>query len=87
MGFCRHDLKAAALPYHSRRGSDKHSQMAANIVQAFVVLDTSDLIPGIYCEATDLLQVPSLSLDPVSKNVETNTLSLQNLVSKIDRQK
>ena len=85
--FCRHDLEAASLPYHTRRGTDRRSQMAANlddIVQAFVVLDSSDLIPGIYCEATDLLQVPSLSLDPVSEKVETNTLSLQNLVSKID---
>ena len=85
--YCRQDLEAAGLPYHSRRGSDRRSQMAANlddIVQAFVVLDSSDLIPGIYCEATDLLQVPSLSLDPISEKVETNTLSLQDLVSKID---
>ena len=84
---CRQDLEAAGLPYHSRRDSDRRSQIAANlddIVQAFVVLDSSDLIPGIYCEATDLLQVPSLSLDPISEKVETNTLSLQDLVSKID---
>ena len=32
------------------------------ILQAIVALDSTDLIPGIYCEATDLLRIPSLSL-------------------------
>ena len=71
----------------SRRDSDKHSQLAADlgdILQAFVTLDSSDTIPEIYCEATDLLRVPSLSLDPVSEQVQTNTQALHNLTSKIE---
>ena len=55
-----------------------------DILQSFVALDSSNFIPGIYCEATDLLRVPSLSLDPISETVEMNTLSLQELASKID---
>ena len=71
--------------HHSRRGFDQRSQLVANLddmlLQSFVALDTSDLIPGIYCEATDLLRVPSVS---ISEKVETNTLSLQELASKIE---
>ena len=84
--YCRKDLEAAGIAYHIRRGSDKRSQLAANVddlAEAFVALDSSDLIPGIYCEATDLLRIPSLSLDPVSEKVETNTLSLNDLVAKV----
>ena len=85
--YCRKDLEAAGIAYHIRRGSDKRSQLAANVddlAEAFVALDSSDLIPGIYCEATDLLRIPSLSFDPVSEKVETNTLSLNDLVAKVD---
>ena len=86
--YCRKDLEAAGNAYHIRRGSDKRSQLAANVddlAEAFIALDSSDLIPGIYCEATDLLRIPSLlSLDPVSEKVETNTLSLNDLVAKVD---
>ena len=85
--YCSQDLEAAGITHHSRRGSDKRSQLAANvddIIQAFVALDSADLIPGIYCEATELLRIPSLSLDPISERVETNTLSLKDLVVKID---
>ena len=49
-----------------------------------MALDSTDLIPGIYCEAPDLLRIPSLSLDPISENIETNTLSLKDLAVKID---
>ena len=77
----------ALLSFHSRRDSDKRSQLAADlddILQAIVTLDSSDTIPEIYCEATDLLRVPSLSLDPVSEQVQTNTQALHNLISKIE---
>ena len=85
--YCRKDLEAAGITYHVRHGSDKFSQLAANVddlTEAFVALDSSDLIPGIYCETTDLFRIPSLSLDPVSEKVETNTLSLNDLVAKVD---
>ena len=84
--YCRKYLEAAGIAYHIKRGCDKRSQLAANVddlAEAFVALDSSDLIPGIYCEATDLLRIPSLSLDPVSEKVETNTLSLNDLVAKV----
>ena len=44
-----------------------------------------DLIPSIYCEALELLRIPFLNLDPISKKIESNTHSLHNLVSKIER--
>ena len=50
-----------------------------------MVLDSSDLIPPIYCEATDLLKIPSLSLDPISEKIQSNTLSLQDLATKIEQ--
>ena len=85
---CKLDLEAAGLVYHIRRGSDRRSQISANlddIIQAFLVLDSSDLIPPIYCEATDLLKIPSLSLDPISEKIQSNTLSLQDLATKIEQ--
>ena len=65
---CEHDLLSAGLLFHSRRDSDKRSSPAANwddILQAFDFLDSSDLIPHIFCQALDLLTIPSLSPDPV----------------------
>ena len=56
-----------------------------DIIQTFLVLDSSDLIPPIYCEATDLLKIPSLSLDPISEKIQSNTLSLQDLATKIEQ--
>ena len=85
--YCRQELEAAGIIYHARRGSDKRCQLVANIddiLEAFVALVSTDLIPGIYCEATDLLRIPSLSLDPISEKIETNTLSLKDLAVKID---
>ena len=56
-----------------------------DIIQAFLVLDSADLIPPIYCEATDLLKIPSLSLDPISEKIQSNTLFLQDLATKIEQ--
>ena len=85
--FTKQDLELAGLSFHSRRNSDKRSQLAADlddILQAFLTLDSAYHIPEIYCEATDLLRVPPLSLDPVSEQVQTNTQALHNLISKIE---
>ena len=62
------DFEAAGLQYNARRASDKCSQLTANlddIVQAFNCLDSADLVPSIYCEALDLLRIPSLNLGPI----------------------
>ena len=85
---CMQDLEAAGRQYHARRASDKRSQITANlddIVQAFNCLDSADLVSSIYCEALDLLRIPSLNLEPILEKIESNTHSLHNLVSKIER--
>ena len=54
-------------------------------MQAFEALDTLDLIPAIYCEATELLQLPSLSLDPVAEKVQSNCQALETLICTVGR--
>ena len=69
--MCGDCLDNLGLPYHPRRGSDKRQVadfLLADIVAAFDKLDGVDKIPPIFCEATGLNKLPSLSLDPVSKN-------------------
>lgn len=41
-------------------------------------------IPAIYCEATDLIKLPSLALDPVSKKLDENNTTLLSLAHKVD---
>ena len=80
---CKCNLEPAGLSFHSRRDSDKRSQLVANledILQAFEALDSLDMIPDIYCEATELLKLPALSLDPVSDQVNSNSKSLETLI-------
>ena len=84
---CECDLLSAGLLFHSRRDSDKQSSLAANlddILQVFDSLDSSDLIPHMFCEALNLLTIQSLSPDPVSDRIHYNTISLHNLVSKVE---
>ena len=83
---CEHDLETAGLSFQVRRDSDKRSQLVANlddILRAFETLDNLDLIPAIYCEATELLKLPSLSLDPVAEQVQVNSQALESLISKV----
>ena len=46
-------------------------------------LDSLDMIPDIYCEATELLKLPALSLDPVSDQVNSNSKSLETHISTV----
>ena len=85
--FCSDMPTRANMPYQARRDSDNRSQMAADIedlVRGFDALDASDSIPPIYCEANDLLLLPSLSLDPTAEQVQHNTDVLKALISKIE---
>ena len=69
------------------RDSAKRSSLPTNfddILQAFDFLDSSDLIPHIFCQALDLLTIPSLSPDPVWDKIHYNTISLHNVVSKVE---
>ena len=84
---CSSDITAKGLVFHSRRDSDKRSQFTANlddILQALQVLDTSDSIPTICCEATQLHRIPPLSLDPVAEQVHCNSQALKALSSSIE---
>ena len=58
--------------------------MLTDLVSAFETLDGEDTSPDIYCEANDLLSSITLELDPVSKQLETNTKVLQFLFTSID---
>ena len=84
---CSSDITAKGLVFHSRCDSDKRSQLTANlddILQALEVLDTSDSIPTICCEATQLHRIPPLSLDPVAEQVHCNSQALKALSSSIE---
>ena len=81
--FCGSDLEQLGLPFHARRSSDKRQVtdiLVADIVTALDKLDSVEKIPAIYCEATDLIKLPSLTLDPVSKKLVENGTTLQSLV-------
>ena len=84
---CGDDLEQLGMPFHARRGSDKRQVadvLLADIVTAFDRLDNHNKIPAIFCEAADLIKLPSLTLDPVSKKIHDNTTTLQSLALKID---
>ena len=83
---CSQLLEEAGMPYQSRRDSDRRSQLSANledIIMAFNALDTNDLIPQIFCEASDLVKLPPICLDPVAEQVELNSKSLDALNSTV----
>ena len=80
---CGSDLELLGLSFHQRRASEKRQLsdiILADILVALDKLDDNDKIPAVYCEALDLIRLPSLVLDPVSRQVETNTTTLASLV-------
>ena len=84
--FCRQDLLDIGLTYHTRRNSEKCDLSDALFTDVSTALDRLDLankLPEIYCEANDLLSILSLNLevDPVSKRIEANTLSIDRLMA------
>ena len=81
------ELADAGLIFHMRHDTERRSQLIANlddIIQAFVVLDSPGLIPDIFCEANDLLHMPTLSLDPTAELIQENTKTLHSPSSKIE---
>ena len=44
-----------------------------HLSKAFEVLDSTDSVPPILCEASDLIRLPPLCLDQVGKQVQSNT--------------
>ena len=72
-----------------RRSSDRRAQIEADlddVLAAFDLLDSKALIPPIlnFCEASELYRLPSLSLDPVSEQVQDNTKALLSLTSVVN---
>ena len=85
--YCKEDLELQGLTYHSRRGSVKRQIMDvvfADILIAFEKLDIVDKLPLIYCEANQLLRLPCLVPDPISKKLDSNSKLLDSLVHKVD---
>ena len=81
---CKHDPEAAGLLYHTHRDSDVASLWQTWMILYRHLMLSSDLIPGIHCEATELLKLPPLSLDPVAEQVQSNSQALQTLISTAD---
>ena len=79
---CGNQLETANLPFQARRDSDNRSHID-DIIRAFEVLDLDNSIPSIFCEASELLKLPPLSLDPIGEQVHANTEALVNLKSSI----
>ena len=84
---CKSDLDAGGLCFCQRRSSDRRAQIEADldhVLAAFDLLDSKALIPPIFCEASELYRLPSLSLDPVSEQVQDNTKALLSLTSVVN---
>ena len=83
---CGQALDELNLTFHVRRDSENRSQLSANIddiIVAFEALDSKDLIPPMFCEASDLFRLPPLSLDPVAEQVNLNSQSLNELTASV----
>ena len=76
------------MVFHARRDSDRRSQLEANledIIHFFDVLDSVGKVPPIFCEASDLVRLPPLSLDPLAEEVRCNSDSLKHLAGLVER--
>jgi hypothetical protein len=83
---CSQSLEVANLPFQVRRDSENRTQLTANLddmVVAFDALDARDLIPPMFCEASDLVRLPPLSLNPVAEQVNLNSESLTALAATV----
>ena len=79
---CGLTLVDAGISFHSWRDSENRSQLVANIediITTFDVLDKKDLIPPVFCEASDLYRLPPITLDSVAEQVQLNTLAVEAL--------
>ena len=78
--FCHADLARLGFTYHTRRFADPvqlFNTILGDLTVAFDKLDLDGCLPPIYCEAADLLTLPTLGLDPVAKQVECNTVAVR----------
>ena len=85
---CKNDLEELGLAFKNRRDSDKRSVSDAilgDVIVAFDALDNASKLPDIFVEATDLLSIPSVVLDPIVKKLSENTSSIDCLTSVISQ--
>lgn len=86
--YCRNDLEELGLSFKNRRDSDKRSVSDAilgDIIVAFDTLDNANKLPAIFLEATDLLTIPPVALDPIAKRLSDNTSSIDGLTSVVSQ--
>ena len=79
---CGLALVDTGISFHSQRDSENLSQLVANIediIVAFDALDTNDLIPPVFCEASDLYRLPPISLDSIAEQVNLNMQAVEAL--------
>ena len=65
---CNDDLLFLELPFIPRRSFEKRSQAMVDledILHAFGRFDTVE-IPDVFCEATELVKLPLITVDPIS---------------------
>ena len=85
--FCRSDLDRLGFSYQGRRSSDKRQLFNAvfsDLISAFDKLDMDNSLPAIYCESFDLIHLPSLELDPVSKQLDLNSKAISSLSAVVE---
>ena len=84
----KNDLEELGLSFTNRRDSDKRSVSDAilgDIIVAFDALDNASKLPAIFVEATDLLSIPPVVLDPIAKKLSENTFSIDCLTSVVSQ--
>ena len=75
---CKEDLEELGLTFKSRRDSDKRSisdAILGDIMTAFDALDNACKLLAIFVEATDLLSIPPVVLDPIAKKLSETLLA------------
>ena len=73
--------------YHTRRSSDPvqlFNTIFSDLISAIDKLDMGGCLPPIFCEAADLLSLPSLELDPTASQVEINTTAVKSLTETVN---
>ena len=75
-------LESSGFTYHQRRGSEKcpvAELVIKDILSAFDKLDSSESIPPMYCEASDLLKLPPIATDMPIATVQESNLRIKDL--------
>ncbi len=83
---CHADLIRLDFAYVARRSSDPgqlFNTVLSDMLTAFDKLDIDKSLPEIFCEAVDLVSLPTLDPDPVSKQLELNTCAVKNLTDTV----